>query len=111
MTKQKTYYEWRCENYTSNGQSYTDASDNLIYCVGGELEDYGSENREDLEPFWEICLNKRVFDVEDGDILEEDYWYLELVDQKFQFTEDDDPPKRFIKQVEKLNEWLKTAAA
>jgi len=106
--KRKTHYEWWCEG-RSDGYGYVDSNestfDSLTYCVGGELEDYGY--RDDPEPYWEICLNKRVWDVEEEDILEEDWFYLELVDGKFQFNPKcGEPPKRFKAQVEKLNKEL-----
>jgi hypothetical protein len=52
-------------------------------------------------------LNKRVWDVEEEDILEEDWFYLELVDGQFQFSPKcGEPPKRFKAQLEKLNKEL-----
>ena len=78
--KQKTHYEWRYEENRDGNIVDVCFGNSPIDCLSGELEDYGSENRDDLEPFWEICLNKRVWDVEEGDILEEDWFYLERVD-------------------------------
>tara|TARA_R100001460_G_scaffold57914_1_gene97735 strand:+ start:336 stop:662 length:327 start_codon:yes stop_codon:yes gene_type:complete len=106
--KRKTNYEWWCES-RDDGYGYVDSNestyDSLKHCVGGELEDYGY--RDDPEPYWEICLNKRVWDVEEEDILEEDWFYLELVDGQFQFSPKcGEPPKRFKAQLEKLNKEL-----
>jgi len=107
--KRKTHYEWRYEE-TRDGNIVdvcANESNSLIDCLMGELEGYGSDNRDDLEPYWEICLNKRVWDVEEEDILEEDWFYLGLVDGKFQFNPKcGEPPKRFKAQVEKLNKEL-----
>ena len=107
--KRETTYEWRYEETRDGNIVDVCASENSssIDCLYGELEDYGSDNRDDLEPYWEVCLNKRVWDVEKEDILEEDWFYLELVDGKFQFDPRcGEPPKRFKAQVEKLNKEL-----
>jgi hypothetical protein len=107
--KRKTIYEWRFEE-TIDGvivDVCATESNSPTGLLMGELEDYGSDNRDDLEPYWEVCLNKRVWDWEEGDILEEDWFYLELVDGKFQFSSRcNEPPKRFKAQVEKLNKEL-----
>ena len=105
--KRETTYEWRYEE-TRDGNIVdvcANESNSLIRCVCGELKDYGSNNRDDLEPYWEICLNKRVGNDEEG-VIDEDWFYLELVDGKFQFNPNDSPPKRFKAQVEKLNKEL-----
>ena len=107
--KRETIYEWRYEETRDGniGEIIFGESNSPIDCLCGELEDYGSDNRDDLEPYWEVCLNKRVWDVEKEDILEEDWFYLELVDGKFQFDPRcGEPPKRFKAQVEKLNKEL-----
>jgi hypothetical protein len=107
--KRETTYEWRYEETRDGniGEIIFGESNSPIDCLCGELEDYGSDNRDDLEPYWEVCLNKRVWDVEKEDILEEDWFYLELVDGKFQFDPRcGEPPKRFKAQVEKLNKEL-----
>lgn len=108
--KRETYYEWRYEETRDGNIDEIIANESnyasLIGCVCGELEDYGSANRDDLEPYWEICLNKRVGNDEEG-VIDEDWFYLELVDGKFQFNPKcGEPPKRFKAQVEKLNKEL-----
>ena len=112
MPKQKAYYEWKSYS-TDEDETY--ATDKLSDCYIGEFEDYGLRNNEKYinsdQPFWMIYLNRRVFD-EDGNILKEYDWYLRLVDEKFVLEDWDPfpilPPKRFFKEVEELNEWLKT---
>ena len=68
-----TIYEWRFEQ-TEDGNVVDvchNESNSLNGLLMGELEDYGSNNRDNLEPYWEICLVN-------------DYFYLQLVDGKFQ---------------------------
>ena len=104
--KRETYYEWKFEQTTEGVIDEVYFGDSPIDVLGGELEDYGSDNRDDLEPYWEICLNKRVGNDEEG-VISEDWFYLELVDGKFQFDPKcGEPPKRFKAQVEKLNKEL-----
>ena len=113
MAKQKTYYEWRYQGTV--GTEINGATDKLYECYIGEFEDYGLRNDAKYidvdQDFWIIYLNRRTFD-EDGNTLKEYDWYLRLVDEKFVLEDLDSfpilPPKRFFKEVEDLNEWLKT---
>jgi len=105
--KRKTHYEWRYEESRDGNIVDVYFGNSPFDCLGGELRDYGSDNRDDLEPYWSICLNKRVWDAEEEDIIDEDWFYLELIDGKFEFSSRcNEPPKRFKAQVEKLNKEL-----
>ena len=58
--RRKTIYEWRFEQ--TKDENVVDVcyneSNSLNGLLMGELEDYGSNNRDNLEPYWEICLVK-----------------------------------------------------
>ena len=118
MMKQKTHYEWRIEFYKDgDGSAYDlDFADKLsglgISCSDG----YGHPlDDESIIEGWNIALSKRLYKCVRGDgssnqdwgLWDEDFYYLELVDGKFQFdSKYGEPPKRFKAQVEKLNKEL-----
>ena len=114
LPKQKTVYEWRREEVYDGNIQDVDASGGidfkcLVSCLYGSLKDYGSDNRNDLEPYWVICLNRMII-YYDKDWADEHYFYLKLVNGKLQFdlsdNFSDEIPKRFKAQVEKLNKTL-----
>lgn len=118
MMKQKTHYEWRIEYYRDGDGSACDLdfadklSELRISCSDG----YGHPLDDDgILEGWNIALSKRLYkswhddssSFEDWDLWYEDFYYLKLVDGKFQFDpRHGEPPKRFKAQVEKLNKEL-----
>jgi|DEB0MinimDraft_4_1074332.scaffolds.fasta_scaffold354674_1 hypothetical protein len=112
--KRKTIYEWQREDTYDGNIKDVDGSTGmdfncLLGCLYGALKDYGLDNRNDLEPYWEICLNRKII-YYDKNWTDEHWFYLKLVNGKFQFDLsdkfDDEIPKRFKAQVEKLNKEL-----
>ena len=114
LPKQKTVYEWRREEVYDGNIQDVDGSGGIDFkclagCLYGSLKDYGSDNRNYLEPYWVICLNRMII-YYDKDWTDEHYFYLKLVNGKLQFDLSDnffdEIPKRFKEQVEKLNKTL-----
>jgi len=114
LPKQKTVYEWRREEVYDGNIQDVDGSGGIDFkclagCLYGSLKDYGSDNRNYLEPYWVICLNRMII-YYDKDWTDEHYFYLKLVNGKLQFdlsdNFSDEIPKRFKEQVEKLNKTL-----
>ena len=116
MAKQKTYYEWRYEEYEDGDGSVSnlDFGDKLADLRIKTTEGYGWPHGDGhkvpkVNEGWTISLSKRLYlwEFEQWMWEDEDLFMLELDLGKFCLNDlGQKIPKRFYKQVEELNETL-----